>query len=501
MSKQEKWECSHDKCTRENPYCKSILGGKAEGTFTFIQLKDDNRQVCQFVAQAYADHYRALAQESQADEDQDDLEITPKGISIGLKKRVHGQDPAVKSLATMVFEELYVKPQVRADEEIMAEFGLRQDDVRKNNGIIVGPTGSGKTYMLSSVAKLLDVPFYVYRNTASLTKAGYVGEDVEEIIKQVLIHTKNWLQERGEELSEEEVAARINSGEQPAMCGLDEFDKLDKKTGHHSDVGGPSVQNQLLTLLEGQMVAVNMGSRIEPRMVMVDTTYIAFVALGAFSADEKKITSIVTDRQSQGNQLERAKAKEPEADDAESIDPYLQIKKEDLIAYGFNAQVLGRLSTIIRLRTLLKDDLRIILTDVQGCPMDRYRARYKKRGFDIEVEDAALDIIAERASQLGTGARGLEEVLTELFEEVSFELESRKGEANLIYISEMMAKMRGPIYEEGNEDNVPPTFQLQPSIELIEKEVTLEEEEAPSDDDADSDDADDAQDPDDPEND
>mgnify|MGYP006270491471 CR=1 FL=1 len=501
MSNNDDWKCSVDGCTRQDPYClKRIKQAPRDGEeFNFIKVPGTDIHLCSWMVNLANTQVQLL----EADEDEEAEESTgpldARTIYDGLCKRVHGQEPAMKTLATMIWEELYVKPELRKDSSLLDELRLKYEDIRKNNGIIVGPTGSGKTYMLQVASQMLGIPFYLYRNTADLTEAGYVGSDVDEIIAHAVLHTKNWLRQHGEgDLELETIVERINNGEQRLMIGLDEFDKLakpdsDKQIGR--DVSGGGVQNALLTLLEGQEVAVNFGNRMQPEVLMVDTTFIAFIAVGAFSdGPNGPVEGFISASLGSSNDIERSGS----ATQGDDEDLYLKVQKEHLKKFGFNSQILGRLSNIIRLRRLGEPDLVTIMKEMVGNPLDRYRAQYRKRGFELEFDDDAIELIARRASEKGTGARGLDEVMTDTFRDVSFEAESRRAEgANTIHISEPLVRLRGKIFEEDNEDGVPPTFRQTERLELETSTAVV----GPSDDVADDDVADDDADAADPDND
>lgn len=471
---QGNWPCSIAGCTREDRMCKRAIDlptdPDEQENFIYPNIPGgEEHAYCEQVWEVMVTTLQAqenLAAEGEKDPDAE--EMNAKTIYEGIQRRVHGQDSAIKSLAILVWEELFVKPELRKNEDLLEQRQLQPEDIRKNNGVIVGPTGSGKTYMLQVVGQQLGIPFYLYRNTAELTEAGYVGSDVDEIILHALMHTMNWLkQHTGEEVDIEELVKRINAGEQRLMIGIDEFDKLakpDSKRNTGRDVSGGGVQNALLTLLEGQEVAVNLGSKQQPMTIMVDTTFIAFVAVGAFSEgpNGESMEAIVKKRLGGGDELGR-----PTEEKEQNPEYYLKVLKKDLQAFGFMDQILGRLNMIMRLRRLSVEDLKFILTSIRANPLERYRAQYKFRGFELRVDDDAIEKIAERSHAMGTGARGMEEVMFETFREVSFLAESMAGKANLIHISSAMVERRGKIFEEGEEEGVPATFQ---KVNLIEAE-------------------------------
>lgn len=308
--------------------------------------------------------------------------VTPQEIKDHLDSVVIGQETAKRKLAVAVANH-YAR---------IWEFGadapeLRHVRVRKSNVLMVGPTGTGKTLLASAVAELLDVPFATCSAT-SLTEAGYVGDDVETMLKSLLVAAGNNVKQA-----------------QTGIVYIDEIDKLRKTSGNVSitrDVGGAGVQQALLTMLEGSVRRVPDGHRLHPQedSPEIDTTNILFICGGAFVG----LDEIVAKRRN-GRRNGKAVA---------------DVLPEDLIHFGFIPEFVGRLPVIATLDPLDRKDLETILVEPRDALVKQYRKLCLARGFDLEFTAPAIKATAAKAMELGIGARGLRSVMEQALLDVLF---------------------------------------------------------------------------------
>jgi ATP-dependent Clp protease ATP-binding subunit ClpX len=307
--------------------------------------------------------------------------VTPQEIKAHLDSVVIGQETAKRKLAVAVASHYARIWNAVADPQ------LRDVRVRKSNVLMVGPTGTGKTLLASAVAELLDVPFATCSAT-SLTEAGYVGDDVETMLKSLL------------------VAAGDNAKQaQTGIVYIDELDKIRKTSGNVSitrDVGGAGVQQALLTMLEGSVRRVPDGQRLHPQVdsTEIDTTNILFICGGAFVG----LDEIVAKRRN-GRRNGKAVA---------------DVLPEDLIHFGFIPEFVGRLPVIATLDPLDRKDLETILVEPRDALVKQYRKLCLARGFDLEFTVPAIKATAAKAMELGIGARGLRSVMEQALLDVLF---------------------------------------------------------------------------------
>ena len=308
--------------------------------------------------------------------------VTPQEIKAHLDSVVIGQETAKKKLAVAVANH-YAR---------IWDFGvespeLRDVRVRKSNVLMIGPTGTGKTLLASAVAELLDVPFASCSAT-SLTEAGYVGEDVETMLKSLLVASGNNVR-------------RAQTG----IIYIDEIDKIRKTSGNVSitrDVGGAGVQQALLTMLEGSVRRVPNGDRLHPEehSTEIDTTNILFICGGAFVG----LDDIIAKRR---NGRRNGKA-------------VSDVLPEDLIHFGFIPEFVGRLPVVATLDPLDRRDLESILAEPRDALLKQYRKLCLARGFDLEFIPSAIKAVAGRATELGIGARGLRSVMEQSLLDILF---------------------------------------------------------------------------------
>ncbi len=324
--------------------------------------------------------------------------LPPHEIKKRLDEYVIGQHRAKKALSVAVYNHYK-----RIDAHAYAP-GFDDVELEKSNILLIGPTGTGKTLLARTLARILDVPFSISDATA-LTEAGYVGEDVETILAH-LLRAANFEVEQAER----------------GIVYIDEIDKVARKGDNVSitrDVSGEGVQQALLKILEGTVAGVPpRGGRKHPEqnLVDVDTTGILFICGGAFGG----LGEIVARRLSQSS-IGFLSDPRPRAD---RRDPriFRHVEPEDLLRFGMIPELVGRLPVAAALDTLSDTTLRRILTEPKNALVKQYRKLFAMDGFDLLFEEEALDAVVEQARALGTGARGLRSVMEQMMTGIMFDL-------------------------------------------------------------------------------
>jgi len=344
--------------------------------------------------------------------------LKPKEIKARLDEYIIGQDNAKKAISVAVYN--HYKRILSIGKKSEIEFS-------KSNVLLFGPTGSGKTLMAKTLATILDVPFTI-ADATTLTEAGYVGEDVENIILRLV-------QAADYDIAKAELG----------IIYVDEIDKINRTTSNVSitrDVSGEGVQQALLKIVEGTIANVPpKGGRKHPNQeyIKVNTDNILFIIGGAFVGMEK----IIAKRLGKGT-IGFASSEVEQIDASEKSKLFCKVEPEDFIQFGMIPEFIGRFHTIANCNELHLEDLCKILTEPKNAIIKQFKAMFDMEGVKLDFTDEALNAIAEKAMQAGTGARALRMILENLMRDLMFEVPSEEFASEIIIDKDTVVNKKPP---------------------------------------------------------
>lgn len=405
----------------------AFCGARPDASNLMVPSPISNVYICadcvNHIQQAVKEFTGEAVPASKADvPEQHDLTKIPKPVEICefLNSYVIGQESAKKYLSVAVYNH-YKRLAQHADDDV---------DIEKSNIIMVGPTGTGKTLLAKTIARLLDVPFTIVDATV-LTEAGYVGEDIESLLTR-LLQAADYNVEKAEK----------------GIVFIDEIDKIARKGDNPSitrDVSGEGVQQGLLKLLEGSIVNVPpQGGRKHPeqRMIPVNTKNILFICGGAFDGIERKIAQRLN-----SHVVGYTNSVRPGV----NRENFLQyVAPQDLKSFGLIPEIIGRLPILTHLDPLDRSALRRVLTEPKNAIVKQYQKLFKMDGVELEFEPATLDFIVDKAIEYKLGARGLRSIVESIMIDAMYDIPSQKVEKFIVTPDYALEKLRNANFEVNN---------------------------------------------------